>query len=75
MRAAHVTTLDGPAAVRVQDTDEPGAPGQVVIDVHYAGVTFPDVLLSRGEYQIKPPPPFIPGSEVSGVVRSAPADS
>jgi len=76
MRAVHVTSLDGPAAVRVDDTDEPdGGPARVVIDVHYAGVTFPDVLLSRGEYQIKPPPPFIPGSEVSGVVRSAPADS
>ncbi|MBK6764626.1 MAG: NADPH:quinone oxidoreductase family protein [Micrococcales bacterium] len=75
MRAVHVTSLDGPAAVRVQDADEPDSPGHVVIDVHYAGVTFPDVLLSRGEYQIKPPPPFIPGSEVSGLVRSAPADS
>jgi len=75
MRAVHVTSLDGPAAVRVQDADEPGSPEQVVIDVHYAGVTFPDVLLSRGQYQIKPPPPFIPGSEVSGIVRSAPADS
>ncbi len=72
MRAVHVTSLDGPAAVRVQDADVPGTPAQVVIDVHYAGVTFPDVLLTRGQYQIKPPPPFIPGSEVSGIVRSAP---
>ncbi len=72
MRAVYVTSLDGPAAVRVQDADVPGTPAQVVIDVHYAGVTFPDVLLTRGQYQIKPPPPFIPGSEVSGIVRSAP---
>jgi NADPH2:quinone reductase len=75
MRAVHVTSLDGPTAVQVQDAAEPGTPAQVVIDVHYAGVTFPDVLLSRGEYQIKPPPPFVPGSEVSGIVRSAPAGS
>ncbi len=71
MRAAQVTSLDGPGAVTVREVPEPDA-GQVVIDVEYAGVTFPDVLLTRGEYQIKPPPPFIPGSEVSGVVRSAP---
>ena len=51
------------------------APGQVLIEVAFAGVTYPEVLLSRGEYQLKPDPPFIPGSEVSGVVRSAPAGS
>jgi NADPH2:quinone reductase len=71
MRAAQVTSLDGPGAVTVREVDEPSG-GHVVIDVEYAGVTFPDVLLTRGEYQIKPLPPFIPGSEVSGVVRSAP---
>lgn len=71
MRAAQVLTLDGPGSVAVGEVAEPPG-GQVVIDVDYAGVTFPDVLLTRGEYQIKPPPPFIPGSEVSGIVRSAP---
>ncbi|MDT3396549.1 NADPH:quinone oxidoreductase family protein [Streptomyces sp. B1866] len=76
MRAAQVTRLDGPKAVQVTDVPDPlpGA-GQVHIDVHAAGVTFPDVLLSRGRYQIKPDPPFVPGSEVAGVVRSAPEDS
>ncbi|CAN5247726.1 NADPH:quinone oxidoreductase family protein [soil metagenome] len=44
----------------------------VVIDVRAAGVCFPDLLLARGEYQLKLPPPFIPGMEVAGVVRSAP---
>lgn len=73
MKAIQVTTLDGPAAVGVGEVPEPAGP--VVIDVHYAGVTFPDVLLTRGQYQIRPEPPFIPGSEVSGVVRSAPGDS
>ena len=46
--------------------------GQVLVEVHAAGVTFPDVLLTRGQYQLKPDPPFTPGSEVAGVVRSAP---
>jgi NADPH:quinone reductase len=37
-----------------------------------AGVGFPDLLLTRGMYQMKPPLPFVPGVEVAGVVRSAP---
>jgi NADPH2:quinone reductase len=49
----------------------PGA--GVVVEVHAAGASFPEVLQTRGEYQLKPPLPFVPGSEVSGVVRSAPA--
>jgi NADPH2:quinone reductase len=47
----------------------------VLIDVHYAGVSFPDLLLSRGEYQLKPDPPFVLGSEAAGVVREAGAGS
>jgi NADPH2:quinone reductase len=38
-------------------------------------VTFPEVLQSRGEYQLKPDLPFVPGSEVAGTVRSAPDGS
>ena len=47
----------------------PGA-GEVLIDIHAAGVNFPDGLMVRGEYQVKPPRPFTPGSEVAGVVRA-----
>src|SRR5689334_13799420 len=48
-------------------------PGEgVVVEVRAAGVDFPEVLQTRGEYQVKPPLPFVPGSEVAGVVRSAP---
>jgi NADPH2:quinone reductase len=43
----------------------------VLVDVHAAGVSFPEVLQTRGEYQVKPPLPFVPGSEVAGIVRSA----
>lgn len=76
MRAAQVTRLDGPDAVEVVDVPSPDVPdGQVLIDVAAAGMSFPDVLLTRGEYQMKPPPPFIPGAEVAGVVRVAPAGS
>ena len=45
----------------------------MVIEVAAAGVSFPDLLLTRGEYQMKPPLPFVPGVEVAGSVRSAPA--
>ncbi len=76
MRAVQITSLDGPSAVQVVDVPEPVAgPGQVVVDVEVAGVTFPEVLQSRGEYQLKPALPFVPGSEVAGVVRTAPDDA
>ncbi|EID56060.1 NADPH:quinone oxidoreductase family protein [Saccharomonospora xinjiangensis] len=74
MRAARITTLDGPSSVLVTDVEEPdGAGDRVVIDVHAAGVTFPDVLQTRGLYQYRPELPFVPGTEVAGIVRSAPS--
>jgi NADPH:quinone reductase len=79
MRAQQITDLSGPAsALTLGDVPEPGATHPmtsaegVVVDVKAAGVSFPEVLQTRGEYQIKPPLPFVPGSEVAGVVRSAP---
>ena len=81
MRAVQISELTGPAALRVVDVPEPEAthplsPGAaVIIDVEAAGVSFPEVLQSRGQYQLKPELPFIPGAEVAGTVRSAPAGS
>jgi NADPH2:quinone reductase len=76
VRAVQITRLDGPTALEVVDVPEPEAgPGTVLVDVHVAGVTFPEVLQSRGEYQVKPELPFVPGSEVAGTVRSAPEGS
>jgi NADPH:quinone reductase len=71
MRAARVTRLAGPDAIEVAEVDEPSGDGAVV-DVHAAGVAFPDALLTRGLYQYRPDPPFILGAEIAGVVRSAP---
>src|SRR3954463_16222925 len=80
MRAIQITELTGPeTALQVVDVPEPEAshpltPGEgVLVDVHAAGVSFPEVLQTRGEYQVKPDVPFVPGSEVGGIVRSAPA--
>jgi NADPH2:quinone reductase len=76
MRAARIVRLDGPSAVRLDTVAEPVATAnEVLIDVHAAGVSFPDVLMTRGLYQSKPELPFIPGAEVAGVVRFAPANS
>ena len=79
MKAVQIVELTGPrTALRLQDVPEPEpvhpmTPGEgVVVDVHAAGVSFPEVLQTRGEYQVKPDVPFTPGSEVGGVVRSAP---
>jgi NADPH:quinone reductase len=79
VKAVQIAVLTGPdTALRVQDLPEPEpshmlSPGSgVVVDVHAAGVSFPEVLQTRGEYQMKPPLPFVPGSEVAGIVRSAP---
>jgi NADPH:quinone reductase len=79
MKAIQIVDLSGPdSALALVELPEPQpthmlTPGAgVVIDVHAAGVSFPEVLQTRGEYQLKPPLPFVPGSEVAGVVRSAP---
>ena len=76
MRVVQVVRLDGPESVEVAEVDDPaGTDGRVLIEVHAAGVTFPDLLMTRGRYQMKPTPPFVPGSEVAGVVRSVPGDA
>ncbi len=74
-----ITEESGPdSALRLVEIPEPDpshmlTPGAgVVVDVHAAGVSFPELLQTRGQYQMKPPLPFVPGSEVAGVVRSAP---
>jgi NADPH2:quinone reductase len=70
MRAVRVHELTGPSALRVDDVPDPSVgAGQVLIEVRACGVNFPDVLLSRGLYQLKPSLPFSPGGECAGIVR------
>jgi NADPH:quinone reductase len=61
----------GPAESLVIEDVEPLKPGkgQVVISVKACGVNFPDTLIIQGKYQSKPPFPFIPGSEVAGIIK------
>ncbi len=72
MRAWRVHELGDPTSVmRLEDRPVPDpGPGQVRIDVEACALNFPDVLLCQGKYQIKPPLPFTPGVEVSGVVSA-----
>lgn len=70
--AQQVIELSGPDGLRLVDLDEPAADGRVVVDLHAAGVSYPDLLQATGAYQLKRPLPFVPGAEGAGVVRSAP---
>ncbi|MCM3553984.1 NADPH:quinone oxidoreductase family protein [Janibacter melonis] len=75
MRAIHISTLEGPDAIEVVELPEPHDESMVRIRVHAAGVAFPELLQTRGLYQVKPDLPFVPGAEVSGTVISAPEGS
>ncbi len=75
MKALVAQSLTGTEGLAYTDVDDPVSPDAVIIDVGAAGVCFPDLLLLRGEYQLRLEPPFTPGMEVAGTVRSAPAES
>jgi NADPH:quinone reductase len=76
MRSVQVVRLEGPAGVEVVDADQPTrGEAEVLVEVHALGVSWPDLLLTRGEYQIKPDLPFQLGVDLAGTVREAPADS
>ncbi|WP_313220169.1 NADPH:quinone oxidoreductase family protein [Stutzerimonas nitrititolerans] len=62
----------GPAEnLVVEDLDSPQIKkGEVLLDVHAAGVNFPDTLIIEGKYQFKPPFPFSPGGEAAGMVAA-----
>lgn len=76
MRAVRLTSLDGPAALEIAEVAAPSpGSGDVLIEVHAAGVGFADLLMTQGRYQFRPEPPFLPGVEIAGVVVQAPAVS
>jgi NADPH:quinone reductase-like Zn-dependent oxidoreductase len=69
MRAVVCRSYGPPESLVLDDVPEPvAAPGQLLVRVHAAAVNFPDVLFIAGKYQIKIPPPFIPGNEIAGEV-------
>lgn len=77
LQAVELPEPDGPEgqAPHMRVLEGTSSNGMVSIDVRASGVSFPELLQTRGLYQMKPPVPFVPGCEVSGTVRSAPAGS
>ena len=77
MRAWQLHELGDPIEklelTEVPDTPKPDV-GQVTVSVKAVGISFPDVLQCRGEYQIKPPLPWTPGGESAGIVSAVGQD-
>lgn len=71
MRAILCHTYAPPEALVFEEAPDPTpGPGQIVIDVRAAGIGFVDALYVQGLYQVRPPLPFVPGSEVAGIVSA-----
>lgn len=69
MRAVICSAFGEPEALSVETVADPvAAAGDIVIQVHAAGVNFPDALMVMGQYQVRPPLPFTPGGEAAGVI-------
>lgn len=76
MRAWRVTRLGEPAEALSLDRIAVPVPaaGEVLLRVAAVAANFPDVLLARGQYQVRPELPFVPGIECSGTVVGIGAD-
>ena len=70
MKAVFCEKLEGPDALVVREVAEPGRPGpeEIKVAIEARGVSFTDVLMSKGEYQVQPTLPFIIGGEGAGRV-------
>ncbi len=76
IRAAVVEKLEGPQGITVAQIENPRPESnEVVVKVRAVAPAFPDLLLSKGEYQLAPELPFVLGSDFSGEVISAPENS
>ena len=71
MKALYCRAFGPETDLTVEEIDSPvPSAGEVLVSVQAAGLNFPDLLCVRGEYQFKPPLPFVPGSEGAGVVTA-----
>ena len=69
MRAVLCSAFTGPDDLCIGDIEQPTpACDEILIDVHAASVCFMDNLLVSGLYQMRPPTPFVPGTEAAGIV-------
>ncbi|HVA76123.1 MAG TPA: NADPH:quinone oxidoreductase family protein [Acidimicrobiales bacterium] len=75
MRAVVCTDFTGPDALQLTEIDEPTVgPDDVLVDVKACAITFPDLLMTRNQYQFKTDLPYVVGSELAGVVREVGSD-
>lgn len=75
MRAVLCKTFDGPDALVIGEIEAPRpAPGEILVEVHAASVSFMDCLMVCGKYQMRPATPFVPGTDAAGVVAAAGVD-
>ena len=71
MKAVVCRAFDGPDALQFGEMPDPQpGPGELLVDVHAAAVTFMDVLMVSGKYQMKPALPFAPGNDAAGIVSA-----
>jgi NADPH2:quinone reductase len=71
MKALVCKEFGPPEKLVIEDHDDPvPRDGQVLVDIKAAGINFPDVLMIGGNYQVKIPPPFVPGGETAGIVEA-----
>ncbi len=69
MKAVLCSAFGGPEELHIGEIEQPKpAHDEILIDVHAASVSFMDYLLVSGRYQMRPPTPFVPGTEGAGVV-------
>ncbi len=75
MRAIECAEFGEPEGLRVVEREVPEVSGtQVLVRVHASGLNFADLLMVQGLYQTKPPTPFTPGQEFSGVIEAVGED-
>jgi NADPH2:quinone reductase len=71
MKALVCNELGSTDKLVIEDYADPVArPGQVLVQIHAAGINFPDILVIQGLYQVKFEPPFIPGNEAAGIITA-----
>ena len=71
MRALLSYVIGGPQTLRLDEIADPVAgPGELLVRVHAAAINYPDVLIIEDKYQMRPPRPFAPGSEIAGEVEA-----
>jgi len=71
MRALLSKSLGGPETLQLTELPDPQpGPGELLVRVRACSINYPDVLIIEDKYQLKPPRPFAPGSEIAGEVQA-----